>query len=460
MKLFFAFSVSLILLCNCLKAQYTQLWFSHINSKLTMQMPSAKKILATDDHIYVLATVEGSVTNDKDVLLLKFNQQGNLLWEKRYHFPGNLKDEAVDMELDDGGFIYVTCASAPEKLSTAVDFCTIKYSPGGDELWVQRWGVTGHAETPVGIEVHRNLVFVSGTSAHTAGPSTGSDYHSKLYNANTGKEIWSHSWNGEGEDRSNVAMDMTIDNGANLVVIGYSQNASDDFSVIRYRWDTLQPKNPGDSLKIVLVFDWERFFNSGDAKIDQGLFVTTDAARNIYVTGTSYAEQSKYDILTLKYSSKGELLWQARVNGTANQRDEPIGITLDAKNHVTLGGQVKNLSTGDDFYVAKYDATGATVWATTPTGDDQSNKIAAIAVDGMDVFLAGISGKSSEPYVRKHNEQGQVVWEQMIKPTDGGMVIGNVNDMCVDRKGNVYFAGLNQNAPGGPKLFVTKFERH
>jgi hypothetical protein len=458
MKSFFSAGIALAIFCPGLKAQYTQAWFSHINSKFTMQMPSAKKILATDDHIYVLATVEGSVANDKDVLLLKFSQQGNVLWEKRYHFPGNLKDEAIDMELDVAGFIYVTCASAPEKLSTAVDFCTIKYSPGGDELWTQRWGVTGHAETPVGIEVYRHLVFVSGTSAHTAGPSTGADFHSKLYHADTGKEIWSHSWNGEGTDRTNIAKDMTIDNGANLVVVGYSQHPGDDFSVIRYQWDTLQPKQPGDSIRIVLVFDWERFFNSGDAQTDQGLFVVTDASRNIYVTGISYAEQSKYDILLLKYSSKGELLWQARMNGTANQRDEPIGVAVDVKNNVVLGGQVKNLSTGDDFYAAKYDAAGTVEWATPAAGDDPTSKIAAMAVDGMEVFVTGNAGKSSEPYVRKYSESGQVIWEQMIKPTNGEMVIGDVGDMCLDKKGNVYFAGLNQNAPGGPKLFVTKYK--
>jgi hypothetical protein len=396
--------------------------------------------------------------NDEDMALVKFDMQGKVTWEKIYAFPDNFRDEPIDMEMDDMGNIYVAVASAPAKQKTAVDFCIIKYSKDGAELWVKRWGTQPHAETPCGIEVRNGLVFVSGTSAQTAGPASGPDFHSKIYNAETGDEIWSHSWNGLGVDRSNSATDMTLDLGGNLVVVGTSQHPNDDYSIVRYKWDTIPPKKTTDSAKIVLVYDWERWYNGSLNQWDAAQFVTTNNNGDIYVTGYAHSKEGRQDIATVKYDRKGNQKWVRIMNGTANNRDEPIGIGVDSKGNVIVTGYLNNVKTKEDYCIIKYDTDGDTLW-TTAWWDmaPASAKPSAMTVGKDDhIYVAGASGISGEPYARKLDPDGKIVWETVIKSPEGKPMPGGIQKMCMDGRGNLYFTGLYINEKG-MTLFLTKY---
>lgn len=452
----------LIISAGMLKAQYSQEWFSHYIRPFTMQMPKVVKIMSSGDNIYLLATVQGAVMNDVDMALAKFDSEGKLVWEKIYTVPGNFMDEAIDMDLDNRGNVYVAVASAPEKLKTAVDFCTIKYSTDGSESWTRRWGTTPHAEIPSGIKVSNGMVFVSGTSVHTAGGATAEDFHSKIYNAETGNEIWSHSWNGTAGDRRNYATAMTLDKMNNLVVVGRSEYPNDDYSIIRYRWDTIPPKTNKDSTRIVLVFDWERKHNGPANQLDKAQYVTTDLSGNIYVTGNAFSKEGKQDIVTIKYDSKGNKKWEASINGTANNRDEPIAIEIDSKGNVLVTGYQRNLKTAEDFVTVKYTSDGETVWSSFQW--DMSTETAMPADMALDqgdhVFVLGIAGKSKEVYVRRISPEGKIVWETNVRPPGLNIMPGQAHKLCIDQRGNLYVAGLDMTAKGGPQLFLSRYVKN
>lgn len=467
MKKSVAIVILLALYHATLTAQYTQEWFIIEHPQGALLPSKAKKILTAGDHLYLLATIQGSVMSDEDISLMKYDMQGKLIWEKKYGVPGNFKDEAVDMELDEWGNIYVACLSAPEALKTAVDFCTIKYSKDGTQSWVQRWGTTGHGEEICGLEVKNGIVFVSGKSVHTAGFATAEDYHSKLYDAVSGKEIWSHSWNGPGNDWRNYTSDMTIDNANNLVVVGSSEHPNYDYGIIRYRWDTIQPKKLTDSIKIVLVLDWERWHNGTGNGHDNAMFVTTNKVGDIYVTGESYSTEGKQDISTVKYDKKGNKLWERRINGISNNRDLPIGIALDSKENIIVAGYLqnirpKNIRTKETFCTIKYDPSGDSIWTTAWSNiQGVTTKMQVMAVDKDDHIFAGgaTAGPSVEPYLQRLDPEGKIVWETRIKNQDGTMWVGELHAMHIDQYGNLYFSGLNANAPGGPKMFLTKYSK-
>lgn len=453
------FAISISAITN---AQYNKEWFSIYVKPGALLQPKVVKMLTAGDHLYMLANIQGKAATDEDIALVKFDAFGKIVWEKIYGFLDNFKDEAIDMEIDEMGNIYVAAASAPAKLKTATDFCTIKYSRDGAELWVQRWGTSGHGEVPCGIEVRNGMVFVSGKSVHTASLTTAEDYHSKIYDANTGKEVWSHSWNGPGGDWRNYTSDMTLDRGNNLVVVGQSEHPSYDYGIIRYRWDTIPPQKPTDSMRIALVFDWERWHNGPSKQIDEAQFVATNLYGDIYVTGNAYSKEGRQDIVTIKYDKKGTQKWVRTMNGTANSRDEPIGIGLDSKGNVIVTGYLSNVKTKEDYCIIKYNPEGDTLWTTAWREMVQGKGVpAAMAIDREDhIFVAGAGPIIGEPYARRLDPDGKIVWETIIKSPDGKPMPGGLHKMCIDEKGNLYFSGLYINQQGMMNVFVTKYSKN
>ncbi|QQS28665.1 MAG: hypothetical protein IPM47_17725 [Sphingobacteriales bacterium] len=455
---FIYLAISISVISN---AQYNQEWFSIYVKPTAILQPEAVKLMAAGDHLYLLAKIQGAVMNDEDMALVKFDSDGKIVWEKNYTVPGNFNDDPIDMDIDNSGNVYVVIASAGEGLSTAVDFCTIKYAQDGTQNWIQRWGTREHGEIPCGIEVRNGMVFVSGKSVHTAGQSTAEDYHSKIYNANTGKEVWSHSWNGPGDDWRNYTTDMTLDNENNLVVVGSSEQPGYDYGIIRYKWDTIPPKNPADSLKIELVFDWERWYNGPGNHIDEAQFVVTNLYGDIYVTGNAFSNEGKQDIVTIKYDSKGTQKWVRTMNGTANTRDEPIGIGLDSKGNVIVTGYVNNIKTKEDYCIIKYNAYGDTLWTTAWWEMVPGKTVpSAMVIDQEDhILVAGVGPTLGEPYARRLDPDGKIVWETIIKSPEGKPMPGGLHKICIDEKGNLYLSGLYINQQG-MNLFVTKYSKN
>lgn len=75
---------------------------------------------------------------------------------------------------------------------------------------------------------------------------------------------------------------------------------------------------------------WQSNYNSNNSNGDFGIKATTDSQGNIYVIGTTDNETvNNYDILVLKYSSSGNLIWDITYNSSSNLNDIPTGLLLD-----------------------------------------------------------------------------------------------------------------------------------
>ncbi|MBP9192631.1 MAG: T9SS type A sorting domain-containing protein [Ignavibacteria bacterium] len=85
--------------------------------------------------------------------------------------------------------------------------------------------------------------------------------------------------------------------------------------------------------------------------------MTRDSLNNIYVTGSSEGEGTMKDIVTIKYSSAGDELWNVRFNGSSNRDDEPVAVRLDQNNNVIVSGKSYSDSTENDYVTIKYSQT-------------------------------------------------------------------------------------------------------
>ena len=74
---------------------------------------------------------------NSDVVTVKYDPDGNIVWVARYNGPGDGYDSGWVLRVDGAGNVYVTGSSEGD--GTDLDYVTIKYDPDGDELWVARY---------------------------------------------------------------------------------------------------------------------------------------------------------------------------------------------------------------------------------------------------------------------------------------------------------------------------------
>ncbi|MGB5422521.1 MAG: hypothetical protein WBN03_10200, partial [Desulfobacterales bacterium] len=98
-------------------------------------------------NVYVTGESIGSSSN-ADYATIKYDPGGNELWVARYNGPGNSNDQAAALVVDAAGNVYVTGKNAGEKSDHSgyyTDYATIKYDPDGNELWVARYSGPGNS---------------------------------------------------------------------------------------------------------------------------------------------------------------------------------------------------------------------------------------------------------------------------------------------------------------------------
>jgi hypothetical protein len=152
-----------------------------------------------------------------------------------------------------------------------------------------------------------------------------------------------------------------------------------------------------------------------DVAVDQ----TTGA---VAVTGSSWGDAAAGwdDYLTILYNgATGQQEWTARFNGPPGDRDYPAAVAFDpAGDVVVTGSSWGSAAAGwDDYATLKYDAaTGAVVWSARyngPAVDRDGATALGIAADGT-VYVAGFSwrsGTAADYATIKYTSTGAPEWE-------------------------------------------------
>ncbi|MDE2125490.1 MAG: hypothetical protein KGJ62_02775 [Armatimonadetes bacterium] len=176
---------------------------------------------------------------------------------------------------------------------------------------------------------------------------------------------------------------------------------------------------------------WTRRLDGGSGGDDIPAACRVDTAGDLVVTGTSYAGATAgLDILTVKYSSGGSILWQQRYNGAASMEDDGACLALDGANNVYVGGKTY---TGDpasgghgyDFVTVKYSSSGVRQWVRTyngpGNGDDAVTAIAALPNGGVVVTgsSAGAAGGLNYETIG-YNAAGVEIWQSRYTGPAGG----------------------------------------
>jgi hypothetical protein len=124
-------------------------WSQVIDSK--MNMIASDAILSDDGDLFVVASVIKFPKKGDDLVLLKVNPQGELLWIKTWE-EGDLGGYAISNDLD--GNIVITGVTTTSN-DTTTDLFVLKVDPDGNQLFFNHYG------SPDTLEVGKEIIVMS-----------------------------------------------------------------------------------------------------------------------------------------------------------------------------------------------------------------------------------------------------------------------------------------------------------
>ncbi len=287
-------------------------------------------------------------SSGKDFIVVKFNSMGAFQWAKQYNGSANLDDNANHITIDPWGNIAITGIS--KGTGTGDDYATVKYSPAGTQLWVQRYNGPASA-----VDDARTITSDKSGNFYVSGGSTGigSDYdYATIKYDSAGTQKWVARYNGpkNAYDLVYYQGSVVVDTLKNVYITGYSTGLDSTLDYATIKYDSL-----GNQL-------WVQRFLTEAGGTDYADAIHVDKALNVYVTGGSFKTGSDYEFATIKYNAAGNQQWVAYYNGTGNNWDEAYGVLTDDSLNVYVGGRSPGATTSADYQLVKYSPTGNQLW--------------------------------------------------------------------------------------------------
>lgn len=396
-------------------------------------------------NIYVTGSSTGIGTG-RDITTIKYDDDGNTKWVKRYNGPGNNSDGANDIAVDDEGNVYITGFSRTG-VGTASTIVTIKYDDDGHTKWVRSFG-TGQGAA-IAVDEYGN-VYVTGGSA--SGQGINSDITTIKYDKN-GNLQWVSTYDGP-INLFDTGNDLALDPNGNVYVTGFISTEdmeTDHTDIITIKYNTSG------------VQQWAAIFNRGSR--DEANAIGVDAAGNAYITGFSGSaeEDPDNDLVTIKYNTAGVQQWASIYVTPGNEQGSTANdLVLDAAGNVYITGGA-SIQANLDYITIKYNTNGVQQWTATYNGPGNDNDVAsAIGIDkDGNVYVTGRSRIGNFDYATiKYNNNGRQKWVERFNGKNdqfkGGPDIANA--LALDTYGNVHVTGGITRANTGRDYTTYKYD--
>jgi len=290
--------------------------------------PNDMKIDASGDlYIAGASWVDGHF----DVLLLKYDSEGELLWDRTLDNGDEQWDSAYALTIDPNGNAILAGYTEPAAY-------LVKYSPTGELLWEREHESFAPLDQWERIETDaEGNVYVLGEIS----PPFETKYLWTTKNDPAGSTLWEQTYTGTA-DQSCYAGNLAVTADGGVVITGQSWDLpNNNIVTIRYAAD-------GTEL-------WQRLENAG-VHSARGDDVALDAQGRIYVTGYGFNYSFWEDIVTLGYSPDGDLLWTEIYAGPeiiGEQSDYPQAMVVDESGNVFVAAH-SWAGAGDDYTTIRY----------------------------------------------------------------------------------------------------------
>lgn len=274
-----------------------------------------------------------------DLLLIKVDANGNIVWDQTYGGAGGLSDKGYGViATADGGY--------------AVTGTTESFGSGGDDVYVIKTNSTGVIEwtrtvgTTGSIEAGRDIQQVSGGSYVIAGYSDGSGtsfYDVFLVKLNAaGVPLWSKTYGGSSYDFA-YTVEETSD-------MGYILGATTD-SFGAGGWDAYLLKTDVDG-----NHEWSRAYGLGGEDRVQAAKQTSDGGYILCGRSDSFGA-GNYDATLHKTDGSGVLQWSMAYGG--GSEDQAWSVKEVSGGYVCCGYSFSYGAGSRELCILRTDANGA-----------------------------------------------------------------------------------------------------
>jgi murein DD-endopeptidase MepM/ murein hydrolase activator NlpD len=310
-------------------------------------------------NVYVGGGTNSFGAGGTDVLLLKYDPAGNLLWSKTW---GGASDEyATAVGVGPDGFLYVTGGTFSFGAGW-FDIFLLKLDLQGNIVWATTWGGgsydVGH---DIGFDSAGNIYVVG--EEYSFGPCCSSAVLLK-FTPSGGAPIWTAAW--KGPATYDTGYSLAVDSNGNVIVAGIS-------------WD--YSASPLHNSILLVKYDaagnyvWSKNWATPMPGQDESWSfrgVTTDAAGNIYVGNrhanncpTTDFSSCDFDNLIIKVDAGGNFQW-ARLWGGPGY-DNAGSLAIDPAGHLLVSA-IGNVFGTPELSLLSFDTSGTvllkTVWNT------------------------------------------------------------------------------------------------
>lgn len=397
------------------------IWTATYSSSSHTFVPNDIKI-DESGNVYVLGT-RYDVTNGEDIILIKYDSNGDELWVETYHDNGN--DRGNAMILDGDGNIYVTGTSrttANSEHSNNEDIIAIKYESDSDISWVRWFNGLGNGSDEamcISIDiVDRSKengappgIYVGGwaENGNNCPPPSGPCYHDAqivhwLLDGNTWDDD-NESHYGCDPQNHDFINDIAVSTETGVVyTVGskwcledqepfFYEDPAYEMFIFESHWD-----GHGFYYEENVCSNSRYIYNEGSSSIGNSLIVTTENDEDvIYATGYSGGESFVPDFLTIKYSNLGVKIWEKRYDsGGADWGNSYIGIN---SSYVFIAGRSGGIDVANITTIQYNRSNGNQICVATFNGSsndgDQPN---SLSVQGSNIFIGGFANQEWPEY--------------------------------------------------------------
>jgi len=390
----------------------------------------------------------------RNALFVNYSNTGLQLWEKQFNGTGDNNDSVRHLGVDNAGNVYAagfTVSNGDNRNLTLMHFnadgsYACRYVENGSAVsaYDDAQGlIMGNDESPIVMGYVKN----SGSS---------NDIYLAKFNA-TCDTIWDKNVNGAANG-SERAYDMISDGSGNLLLTGRSdQQAGPIANDVCY---TLKMRE-SDGATI-----WVKKYEADTAatKSERGVVIKAQDANQVYVLGRAF-NGLDYDVFLLKYDGNGNQLWAKP--WTANlSNDIPVDMALDVSGNIyLLANTSPNVEDSvHDMVLLKYSTSGNLLWTVqynyAANGNDEA---VALSVDNNgDIIISGKVDTKPGPEVTygiiliKYNPDGALTWVKNVNtPGDTDYV---PDAMEVQANNQIYVAGhANMGTVAKPNFNVIAY---
>jgi hypothetical protein len=341
-----------------------------------------------------------------DIYIVKFNNQGNIVWAKSC--GGNSDDGGGGVCCDSIGNIYIAGSYRStitnfnnltiNKINPSVsaEMCLAKYDSNGNAIWVKQvfgdcWVSGGRLK----VDDNNNIFVIGSGSAGTyidfgAVTISNSPFATTAFLAKydtSGNLLWVHK---SEPSKDSYFYSLAADQNGNCYVVGH-------FDSTLIKFDTITLYNQGNILVneiFIVKYDfngnvaWAKSIHgSGD---DQCFDIACNKNGELAITGyfkaslyhgiDTFTTQGLEDIFLAKLDTSGVINWITSRGGTGS--DGCWNVAIDNAGNTIIGGffsspsisfDTINLtlqSTNNDLFVVEFNNSGNATWAKHIFGDD------------------------------------------------------------------------------------------